>query len=56
MATPQFSVIITCHNQRKFIADAIQSAISQIYESREVIVVDDASSDGSDSVLKSYEK
>jgi glycosyltransferase involved in cell wall biosynthesis len=54
MATPQFSVIITCHNQRKFIADAIQSAISQIYESREVIVVDDASSDGSDSVLKSY--
>ena len=54
MATPQFSVVITCHNQRKFIADAIQSAISQIYESREVIVVDDASSDGSDSVLKSY--
>ena len=54
MATPQFSVIITCHNQRKFIADAVQSAISQIYESREVIVVDDASSDGSDSVLKSY--
>jgi len=31
-----------------------QSAISQIHESREVIVVDDASSDGSDSVLKSY--
>jgi glycosyltransferase involved in cell wall biosynthesis len=54
IATFQFSVVITCHNQRNFIADAVDSALSQIHLSREVIVVDDASTDGSDSILKSY--
>src|SRR5271167_145079 len=54
MSTVRFSVIITCHNQRKFIADAVDSALSQIHLSREVIVVDDASSDGSESILKNF--
>jgi glycosyltransferase involved in cell wall biosynthesis len=49
---PQFSVIITCHNQAIFIQDAVNSALAQQYKAREVIVVDDASSDGSVDVLK----
>jgi glycosyltransferase involved in cell wall biosynthesis len=54
MKRTQFSVIITCHNQVEFIADAIESALAQTYANREVIVVDDASSDGSQEVLRKY--
>ena len=51
---PQFSVIITCHNQALFIEDAVNSAFSQTYKAREVIVVDDASSDNSVDILKTF--
>lgn len=54
MLVPQFSVVIACYNQRDFIADALQSALSQTHPSREVIVVDDASSDGTDSVIEGF--
>lgn len=51
---PQFSIIITSHNQDRFIKDAVDSAISQRSLSKEVIVVDDASSDGSVKTLEEY--
>ncbi|HXO61015.1 MAG TPA: glycosyltransferase [Candidatus Acidoferrales bacterium] len=51
---PQFSVIITCHDQAVFIQDAVNSAFAQDYKAREVIVVDDASSDGSVDILKAF--
>jgi glycosyltransferase involved in cell wall biosynthesis len=52
--SPQFSVIITCHNQASFIEDAVLSAIAQSHRAYEVIVVDDASSDGSLDILKEF--
>jgi len=51
---PQFSIIITCYNQALFIQDAVNSALAQSYEAREVIVVDDASSDDSVDILKGF--
>ena len=51
---PQFSVIITCHNQAIFIRDAVNSALAQSYKACEVIVVDDASTDGSVDILKTF--
>lgn len=54
MISPQFSVIITCHNQASFIEDAVRSALAQSSLAREVIVVDDASSDGSIDILKAF--
>ena len=54
MISPQFSVIITCHNQALFIENAVNSALSQSYKAREVIVVDDASSDNSVDILKTF--
>src|ERR1700693_6168003 len=51
---PQFSVIITCHNQGLFIQDAVISALAQSYKAREVIVVDDASTDDSVAILKAF--
>lgn len=51
----QFSIIITCYNQKDYIGDAIESALSQTGFSRpEVIVVDDGSKDGSAEFIRSY--
>ena len=49
-----FSIIITSHNQANFIRDAVDSALAQVHGSKEIIVVDDASSDGSPAILEEY--
>ena len=54
MATLQFSVVITCRNQRDQVSDAVNSALAQTFSSCEIIVVDDASNDGSETILRSY--
>ena len=54
MSKTRFSVIITSYNQRKFIKDAVDSALSLRSKNKEIIVVDDASTDGSQSVLREY--
>jgi glycosyltransferase involved in cell wall biosynthesis len=51
---PRFSIIITCHNQSAYIRDAVNSALEQGYVSKEIVVVDDASSDDSPKILKEY--
>ena len=50
----RFSIVITCYNQRHFIRDAVDSALLQRDPSKEIIVVDDGSTDGSVEVLKQY--
>jgi glycosyltransferase involved in cell wall biosynthesis len=50
----RFSVVITCHNQRDFIREAVDSALAQSHPRNEIIVVDDASTDGSLETLQQY--
>ena len=50
----KFSIIITCHNQAHLVRDAVDSALRQLHPNKEVIVVDDGSSDGSAAVLRAY--
>ena len=52
---PKFSVVITCYNQAAFIEEALQSALSQPYPDKEIIVVDDCSNDDSHAILRKYE-
>lgn len=52
----RFSVVITCYNQRDFIREAVDSALSQPITEKEIIVVDDASKDGSSQILEQYGK
>ena len=50
----RYSIVITCYNQQEFIKDAIESVLLQKCTSKEVIVVDDGSQDGSLEVLQRY--
>jgi glycosyltransferase involved in cell wall biosynthesis len=49
-----FSVVIACYNQEGFVRQAVESALFQEHPSKEIIVVDDASRDGTADVLNTF--
>jgi GT2 family glycosyltransferase len=49
------SILIPSYNAEKWVDEAIQSALSQTWPKKEVIIVDDGSSDHSLAVAKKYE-
>lgn len=46
------SVIITTYNRRAFLGEALRSVMDQSYTDKEIIVIDDGSTDGSDESVK----
>jgi glycosyltransferase involved in cell wall biosynthesis len=48
------SVIIPAYNAEKYLAEALDSIVSQDYQPHEVIVVDDGSTDNTAAIVKSY--
>jgi glycosyltransferase involved in cell wall biosynthesis len=54
MDTPLVTVIITSYNQEAFIGPALESVVSQDYENLEILACDDASTDGTLSVLHEW--
>ena len=55
MARPLFSIIITSHNQFDFVAATVWSALTQENSDREIIMVDDASTDSSFELLGAFD-
>jgi glycosyltransferase involved in cell wall biosynthesis len=51
---PHASIVITCYNQSEFLADAITSALLQSASNLELIVVDDGSTDKTETVATRF--
>src|SRR3954466_15611284 len=52
--TELVSILIPCHNAERWIAQAIDSALAQTWPDKEVIVVDDGSTDASAEIIREY--
>jgi glycosyltransferase involved in cell wall biosynthesis len=52
--TPRVSVVMPSYNHRRFLAEAVESVLNQSVRDIELIVVDDASTDGSRDLIQSY--
>lgn len=52
--SPLISIVIPVYNTEQYIAETIQSVIDQTYENWELLLVDDGSTDGSATIIKSF--
>ena len=55
MSAPSISVIVTCYNNQATIAEAIDSVLGQSHLPKQVIVVDDGSTDGSLAAISPFQ-
>ncbi|MDC3391620.1 glycosyltransferase [Candidatus Thioglobus sp.] len=56
LVQPKVSIHIVSYNQKDYIAEAIESAVSQDYLNLEVVISDDASTDGTAEIVLKYQK
>ncbi len=54
MVSPRLSVLMTTYNGERFLSEAIVSVLEQTFSDFEFIIVDDGSSDGSASIIRSF--
>ena len=54
--TPELSVVMPVYNVADYLADALDSVLTQTLRNLEVIAVDDGSTDGSLEILRDYER
>src|SRR6476659_2370659 len=54
--SPLVKVVITTYNRRSWAADAIDSALAQTHRPIRVVIVDDASIDGTAQLARSYQE
>ena len=55
MGEPLISVVLTNHDGEKFFGKAIRSVLDQTFEDFELIIVDDASTDRSMDVIRTFD-
>ncbi len=51
---PLISVVMPAHNAQKYIGRSIESILSQTFKKLELIIVNDASTDKTFSIIKAY--
>lgn len=52
--TPLISIIIPCYNQDKFLNEALESILNQTYTNWECLIVNDGSTDNSETIAKRW--
>jgi len=52
---PKVSVVLASYNHEKYVAETIESVLSQTYQDFEFIITDDGSSDGTVDVMKRFD-
>lgn len=55
MAAPFFTVVVTTYNRERIVRRAVDSCLAQSFDDFEVVIVDDASTDGTVAALESYD-
>ena len=53
-STPLVSVVISCYNSARYLANTLNTVLSQTYQAVEIIVVDDGSIDATPQIAQSY--
>ena len=53
--SPLVSIVVPVYNTAEYVEECIQSILSQTYENKELILVNDGSTDGSGEICKRYE-
>ncbi len=53
-STPKVSVMVVAYNQAQLIRETLDSILAQDYDNLEIVVADDASTDGTSDILKEY--
>jgi glycosyltransferase involved in cell wall biosynthesis len=53
---PPISVVLPVHNARLFLDESVSSIVNQTFSDFELVILDDASTDGSDRLLRKWEK
>ncbi len=53
---PLISVVMTSYNYERYLVEAIESVLAQTYSNKEIIIVDDGSSDSSVCIIEKYAK
>jgi len=55
MSEPLVSIVIPCHNSAAWLPETLESALAQTWTRREIILVDDGSTDDSAAIARRYE-
>ena len=53
---PVVSVAIITYNQKEYLKECIESVLEQDYKNIEIVIADDCSTDGTQDMLKEYDK
>ncbi len=53
---PKVSIGIRSYNQKEFLKEALESVLTQDYENMEIVVGDDAFTDGTQDMLREYDE
>ena len=56
MIAPRISVMVPCYNARSFLAECLDSIIGQNRTDMRIVVSDDCSTDGTQDILREYER